>query len=532
MADKKMARPTEPISKKRVLSAILMLACNLLFFLTIWLANKYDDVSIDQFLFQMKSSAAGANRSLMNSAYVRVGVFSVVATLLEVLGFLLISGRWKGRLQDERYARLVGSRACRFFTRHVLPIVLCLLVISTAFFVIELDVPAYVKAITTESDFIRVHYVDPNQTTLTFPQKKRNLIYIFLESMETTFADSQAGGPITENYIPELTRLAQENISFTNTADIGGALSFEGTTWTAAAMVAQTCGMPVKVPLNADNYGGEDAFLPGVVSIGEVLEAQGYNQTLLVGSDAAFAGRDSYFTEHGNYNIVDINSLKAEGRLPEDYRVWWGFEDLKLFDFAKEEITKLAEAGEPFNFTMLTCDTHFPNGYLCEACEEKYDSQYANVLACSSKQVYSFISWIQQQPFYADTAIVISGDHLTMDPDFFKDMDENYVRTVYNCIINSAVPAKKTQKRQFGTFDLFPTTLAAMGVQIDGEQLGLGINLFSGKKTLTEQYGYDFLDNELQKKSEYYNRHFLGMDTREVRDADTAQSDTKQQAAG
>ena len=109
-------------------------------------------------------------------------------------------------------------------------------------------------------------------------------------------------------------------------------------------------------------YGGENAFLPGVNTIGEILANEGYNQTLLVGSDAEFGGRRSYFTEHGNYNIVDINSLKADGRLPEDYREWWGYEDKKLFEFATQEAQKLYETGEPVNLTMLTADTHFPDG--------------------------------------------------------------------------------------------------------------------------------------------------------------------------
>lgn len=40
--------------------------------------------------------------------------------------------------------------------------------------------------------------------------KQKNLIYIYLESMETTYADENNGGAFTENYIPELTKLAQE----------------------------------------------------------------------------------------------------------------------------------------------------------------------------------------------------------------------------------------------------------------------------------------------------------------------------------
>ena len=58
------------------------------------------------------------------------------------------------------------------------------------------------------------------------------------------------------------------------------------------------------------------------------------------------------------------------------------------------------------------------------------------VLHCSSKQVTEFVSWIQQQDFYENTTIVISGDHLTMDSDFCENIDPDYTRTVYNVIIN------------------------------------------------------------------------------------------------
>ena len=83
--------------------------------------------------------------------------------------------------------------------------------------------------------------------------------------MENTYAEPEAGGQITQNFIPELTELAKENTFFSNDEGSGGALSFPGSTWTAAAMVAQTSGMVVKVPLTADTYGGEDRFIPGIV---------------------------------------------------------------------------------------------------------------------------------------------------------------------------------------------------------------------------------------------------------------------------
>ena len=54
---------------------------------------------------------------------------------------------------------------------------------------------------------------------------------------------------------------------------------------------------------------------------------------------------------------------------------------------------------------------------------------------------------------------------------------------------------------------MYPSTLAALGVKVDGERLGLGTNLFSIKETLTEQYGgIENLNAELAKRSDYYEK--------------------------
>ena len=189
-----------------------------------------------------------------------------------------------------------------------------------------------------------------------------------------------------------------------------------------------------------------------------------------------------------------------------------------MFEFAKEEILRLAETGKPFNFTTLTADTHFPDGYLCPKCVTAYEEQYSNVLACSSKQVYEFVEWIKGQPFYENTTVIISGDHLTMDTEFLEDIDEDYIRTTYNCIINAASEPAHENDREFGTFDMFPTTLAAIGATIKGNRLGLGTNLFSDTKTLTEIYGFDKLEEELAKRSDFYSETFYDDETKKVFD--------------
>lgn len=59
---------------------------------------------------------------------------------------------------------------------------------------------------------------------------------------------------LTENYIPELTKLAQENEDFSGeTTDLNGGHTVEGTTWTMAGMFAQTSGLPLKTSIDAND---------------------------------------------------------------------------------------------------------------------------------------------------------------------------------------------------------------------------------------------------------------------------------------
>lgn len=497
-------RNIKPIVIACVAIALITLA-NMLFLLMLWIMNRYDDVQFDQILYQIKSPVAGTSGGLIESALLNVVFAGALLAALEVFIYLLLMGKLKKPFDKIKfYVSYSATKISAFFKKRFLAVSTVALLLSVSTFVFGLDVHSFVYDSIVGTDFIEDNYVDPDSVEIKFEGEKRNLIYIFLESMETTFQDPEAGGNITEDLIPELTQLANENISFRGPNGKNGGFSYIGTRWTAAAMFAQTSGVIIKVPINFDKYGSDGTYMPGITTLGDILEREGYNQTLLVGSDAGFAARDVYFKEHGNYKIIDAYSLMDEGKLPEDYWEWWGFEDEKLFAFAKEELTRLASEGKPFNFTTLTADTHFPDGYECRLCGDKYDNQYSNVISCSSKQVYEFINWCKQQPFYENTTIVLSGDHLTMDPKFLADIDEDYVRTTYNCIINSAVEPASDGPREFATFDLFPTTLAAMGAKIEGNKLGIGVNLFSDVETLTEKYGYAKLDDELEARSEFY----------------------------
>ena len=358
------------------------------------------------------------------------------------------------------------------------------------------------------SSFIEENYVDAGSVEIQFPEQKRNVIYLMVESMEITYANTASGGAFEQNVIPELTTLAQEGEDFSGSSNkLNGALSLPGSTWTMGAMFSLTSGLPLKIPLQGNQMQSAESFFPTITTMGDILAKEGYTQELLIGSDASFGGRELYFTQHGNFAINDYNSALAQGFIPEGYKVFWGYEDAKLFDMAKQRLTELAANDEPFNLTMLTVDTHFEDGYVCDSCNSSFgDDQYANVMACSSAQLAEFIEWVQAQPFYENTTIVICGDHPTMDADFCEEAPDDYLRRVITSIINGvAQPENPNVARLYSTLDLFPTVLVAMGATIPGDQLGLGVNLYGSTPTIVERYGLEKCENELAQQSEFMN---------------------------
>lgn len=482
----------------------ILLLSSMIIFSTIWTLNTFGIVTMEEIVFTMLVPQEGMNISIIYNFILEVMVPSIISTCL--LYILLI--------RDNEIGMEVDLKIRKFhFKKMVYPfkgifkflVVFLILIISLIFGFYRLEILDYIKDQVMVSTLIEEEYVDPRNVNITFDNDKKNLIYIFLESMESAYTSYENGGIQSVDLIPELTKLAEENISFSHTEKLGGAQAVPGTTWTVGAMVAHTSGLPLKLSIDGNTYGKYTSFLPGAYTLGDILKENGYNQKIMFGSNASFGGRSNYFLSHGDYEIYDVNTAIKEGKMTEEDRVWWGFEDKNLFDWAKTEVLELANQEEPFNFTLLTVDTHFEDGYLSYGCETKYDDKYSNVIACGSKMVYEFVEWIKEQDFYQDTTIILVGDHLTMDVDFFKTLSPTYTRTIYNVFINSSITTENTKNRSFTTLDMFPSTLASMGANISSDRLGIGTNLFSETETLAEKYGIDKFHSELAMRSEFYN---------------------------
>ena len=257
-----------------------------------WLLSIWHDITFDEIVFYLSAPLEGTSKDVMNSFYLRVVLFSSIAVVLFAASLIIL------RIK-KRYAAYRKYKAAVFILLSL--VLLC----QAGRAVSRYRVIDYVRSRMTKSDFIEQNYVAPTSQNVVFPDKKRNLVYIFLESVETTFADKGSGGAFEKNVIPELTNLAvNEGESFSgDEKTLNGGYVTTGSSYTMGALVAQTSGIPIIGSIGNAAASYADSFYPGLRTIGDILKEQGYNQVFMCGSDSAFGGRALYFKEHGGYQV-------------------------------------------------------------------------------------------------------------------------------------------------------------------------------------------------------------------------------------
>lgn len=470
-----------------------------------WYMNNFGGTKIEEIIFTLRAPLDGMDKGIIIS-FLHTVLLPMAVILLVSIVLIELFPRINISKNSEK------TKVLNLKVDIVLFPLLILYGLNNSIVMYEdINLKEYIENQSNRNTIYENYYTDPKSVDLSFPEDKSNLIHIILESMESTYASKDLGGAYDYNLIPNLSEIARENLSFSTSEKLTGGFITKSTHFTIGSLVAHTSGVPLSVSIYGNSYSGYGQFLPGAYSLGDILEGQDYNQVFAIGSDAKFGGRDDYFTYHGGYEIHDYNYAKEKQLIDKDYEVWWGYEDEKLYSFARDELLELSQSDQPFNYTMLTVDTHHPGGYKCQLCESHYPDQYSNVISCADRQVKDFIDWIREQDFYDDTVIVITGDHNSMDVDYFTDLPEDYRRAPYNAIINPQreYDSSKLRSRDFCTMDWYPTILGAMGIEIQGNRLGLGTNLFSERETLMEELGTDYLMDELYKSSKYYDDNLL-----------------------
>ena len=486
---------------KKIFYFIFILICITILTGSFFIKKVYSNVAFEELYFYIFSNVKEADNSLI---IMGIKYCSTIIIFVSIFLYIILCNMFLSKLLSKK------EKIVKLF-RFVLSVLIFILSIFISLH--NLNFKDYYNNLNVISNFIENNYVNPKETEITFPDNKRNLIIIIAESLETSMFTKEQGGYWEYEVIPELYELLNddETIVFYNKNKTELMKQLVSSSWTTGGDVAYTTGLPLKIPIQISSYHSKN-FMHGAYGLGDILKDNGYYNEFVSSAKTSFGGLKELFYNHGNYKIIDINSYKYFGFSTEEKDLnKWGFNDNYLFKISKERLIELSKSKEPFNLIIQTIDTHYYDGFVEWYTKDKFDTQYENVYAAESLLIYNFINWIKKQDFYRNTTILIVGDHVSMQSDYFKDFGASE-RYIYNCIINSVKGTKNNDNRVYTSLDIYPTILSSIGVKINGNKLGLGIDLFSGDETLAEKYGFDYINNELTKKSVFYNKMILGKD--------------------
>ena len=330
----------------------------------------------------------------------------------------------------------------------------------------------------------------------------KNLVYIYLESIERTYFDES----LFPGLMPNLKRIESASLSFTEIEQI------DGSGWTIAGMVSSQCGIPLVTPSGGNEMSGMYRFLPAAACIGDILSASGYDLSYVGGASANFAGKRNFFNTHGFNKIEGLDELKDEVADTfyknswgiHDYKNSWGIHDEKLFDILKQRFNMLVASGKPFGLFTLTLDTHY-NGHETEFCK---DVQYKdgsnpllNAVHCADRMVAEFYDYIKNHQSFENTLVVIGSDHLAMRNVNWDDLQKGNRKKLL-LISGEEIVSQKIAKPG-ALIDVAPTILNILGGDIEG--LGFGRDLLGMNDTMLEQ----FVDRNSVNKYLATNRKFI-----------------------
>ena len=193
----------EPKHKKgamavKIISTVFLALGIAAFTGTIWGKEAFGDLEPDQILINLNSPTEGTDVGV----YISLFEGPVLTTaLLTALFCIIIFPKYKLTYnKNDKKSTIFPAIVIRALC---LVLAITILVGGCAFGINRFQLMTLFDAYFSDSPYIEENFVDPDEANLKFPEQKRNLIHIYLESMENTFFSKDLGGYFDENLMPD-----------------------------------------------------------------------------------------------------------------------------------------------------------------------------------------------------------------------------------------------------------------------------------------------------------------------------------------
>ena len=230
--------------------------------------------------------------------------------------------------------------------------------------------------------------------------RQRNLVYLYLESLESAFFDEA----IFPGLVPSLKSLGLRAHNYTGIADVGD--------FTMGGLVTSQCGIRLITPIGAENFMDRvNSYLPAARCLGDLMKASGYKLEYIGGAAKEFAGKNIFLESHGFTSVKG----SGEGMRRGEAKAPWGRYDDVMLDDVFLRYSELSAGNEPFALFSLTVDTHAPGGARSPRCGDLIygdgSNPMLNSVHCSDKIVSEFVYKVLSHPSFERTLLVVGTDH-------------------------------------------------------------------------------------------------------------------------
>jgi phosphoglycerol transferase len=447
-----------------------------IFGLAFWLEKKYGNVTLDQLVFHFTYMKEGGRLNF--DTYF---AFSFLKLLVLILFFSTCS------ILFERCCDRTNNIIFRFIP--LLAILVGLLYCAYTF--------SFFKYIQFEDeDFFKDNYIDPVHVLLKKDSPK-NLILIYVEGFENTYSNKSLFGKDLLVKVRE-----NEGQSFGAYEQVS-----EGVGWTIAAIVSTQCAAPLKIlSLYNGNSQGEfvRSFMPNAICLGDTLLNHGYKNVFMGGASLSFSGKEAFLRGHGYNELWGREEWLSVGRYNESEMNGWGLQDDDLFAEARKKLDNLESQSDLFNLTLLTVNTHHPEGFYSKKCLSLGARKFDDIVACTSHDLSDFVSYIKARGYLSNSRVVIIGDHLAMKNAAYEQLSQINNRTIFNYWI-SEDPVLKNRE-QIVHFDIAPSILDYIGLKVQGGRYGLGYSGFTNEEINITSNRVENFNKNLKFQSKEYNK--------------------------
>lgn len=362
---------------------------------------------------------------------------------------------------------------------------------ATTFWMCDVSAFKYVTA-DFGPDYFGANYVRPEAVSVV-EQKPKNLILIYVESLEQGYSSKAVFG---SDLLAPLNGL--QGSSFADYQQV------PGTGWTIAAIVATQCGVPLeRMTIFDGNTQGQvmNSFLKNATCLTDLLSARGYRNVFMGGASTNFAGKDKFLSQHHYHEVYGKDEWLKSGAQASGMN-GWGLYDADLFSRAKTKLRELSASKQKFNLTLLTVDTHEPEGHLSTQCAQRGYRGFEGVVSCTAAEVADFVRYARDNGYLEDTNIVILGDHLSRKNPATPKLSQLQDRTIFNRFISQDMPAQN--RKQVLHFDLMPSILEFTGYKVAGGRMALGYSAFNQHPLQPPKDRLPDMDKNLLNRSELY----------------------------